>query len=165
MIKKLRYYARFTVVCLLLNNRDIISTLKEELATLVTEYITMYRPPDAAEWQLVLQEVSSFTDVCHRASLRLPPGSHGLAAKPISNPLISTHLHRRRKSCTPSTPMEHIYPSPGDFSRVRLSRPPWTRMDRLQKCDCRRPFLLATLIIRYQSTCMMISAFPPCTAH
>ncbi|KAG0313120.1 hypothetical protein BGZ97_010512 [Linnemannia gamsii] len=60
MIKKLRYYARFTVVCLLLNNREIINTLKEELAALVKEYIDIYRPPDSAEWQLVLQEVSSF---------------------------------------------------------------------------------------------------------
>ncbi|KAF9094064.1 hypothetical protein BGX23_002558 [Mortierella sp. AD031] len=62
MIKKLRYYARFTVVCLLLNNREIITTLKDELAALVKEYITIYRPPDAAEWQLVLQEVSTFTE-------------------------------------------------------------------------------------------------------
>ncbi|KAF9149184.1 hypothetical protein BG015_009032 [Linnemannia schmuckeri] len=62
MIKKLRYYARFTVVCLLLNNREIITTLKEELAALVKEYIDIYRPPDAAEWQLVLQEVSTFTN-------------------------------------------------------------------------------------------------------
>ncbi|KAK3840303.1 MAG: protein SCAI [Linnemannia elongata] len=62
MIKKLRYYARFTVVCLLLNNREIITTLKEELASLVKEYIDIYRPPDAAEWQLVLQEVSTFTN-------------------------------------------------------------------------------------------------------
>jgi hypothetical protein len=63
MIKKLRYYARFTVVCLLLNNREIINTLKEELAALVKEYIDIYRPPDSAEWQLVLQEVSSFINV------------------------------------------------------------------------------------------------------
>lgn len=63
MIKKLRFYARFTVVCLLLNNRDIITTLKEELAALVNEYISTYTPTDAAEWQLVLQEVTSFTDV------------------------------------------------------------------------------------------------------
>ncbi|KAF9935470.1 hypothetical protein BGZ75_010225 [Mortierella antarctica] len=62
MIKKLRFYARFTVVCLLLNNRDIITTLKEELAALVNEYINTYTPTDAAEWQLVLQEVTSFTD-------------------------------------------------------------------------------------------------------
>ncbi|KAF9572220.1 hypothetical protein EC968_010158 [Mortierella alpina] len=62
MIKKLRFYARFTVVCLLLNNRDIITTLKEELAALVNEYINTYSPTDAAEWQLVLQEVTSFTD-------------------------------------------------------------------------------------------------------
>lgn len=63
MIKKLRYYARFTVVCLLLNNRDVISTLKEELDELVKEYITTYRPQDASEWQLVSQEISAFTDV------------------------------------------------------------------------------------------------------
>ncbi|KAG0334729.1 hypothetical protein BG004_000289 [Podila humilis] len=62
MIKKLRYYARFTVVCLLLNNRDIMTSLKEELTDLVNEYITVYRPPDASDWQLVLQEVSSFTN-------------------------------------------------------------------------------------------------------
>ncbi|KAG0075779.1 hypothetical protein BGZ92_002724, partial [Podila epicladia] len=61
MIKKLRYYARFTVVCLLLNNRDIMTSLKEELTDLVNEYITVYRPPDASDWQLVLQEVTSFT--------------------------------------------------------------------------------------------------------
>jgi hypothetical protein len=63
MIKKLRYYARFTVVCLLLNNRDVISTLKEELSALVKEYIATFRPQDAAEWQLVVQEISAFTDV------------------------------------------------------------------------------------------------------
>ncbi|KAF8933562.1 hypothetical protein BGZ52_007328 [Haplosporangium bisporale] len=62
MIKKLRYYARFTVVCLLLNNRDIMASLKEELTDLVNEYITVYRPPDASDWQLVLQEVTSFTN-------------------------------------------------------------------------------------------------------
>ncbi|KAF9418564.1 hypothetical protein BGZ94_009661 [Podila epigama] len=62
MIKKLRYYARFTVVCLLLNNRDIIAALKEELTALVKEYITIYRLSDASDWQLVLQEVTSFTD-------------------------------------------------------------------------------------------------------
>ncbi|KAG0265785.1 hypothetical protein DFQ27_000358 [Actinomortierella ambigua] len=63
MIKKLRYYARFTVVCLLLNNRDITATLKAELGALINEYITTYRPPDAAEWNLVLQEVSAFTEI------------------------------------------------------------------------------------------------------
>ncbi|KAF9391216.1 hypothetical protein CPB97_007185 [Podila verticillata] len=62
MIKKLRYYARFTVVCLLLNNRDIMASLKEELKDLVNEYITVYRPPDASDWQLVLEEVTSFTN-------------------------------------------------------------------------------------------------------
>ncbi|KAG0042200.1 hypothetical protein BGZ83_000778, partial [Gryganskiella cystojenkinii] len=83
MIKKLRYYARFTVVCLLLNNRDIISTLKDELAALVNEYITMYRPADAAEWQLVLQEVSSFTD----AEKKLHPVNTNGAYLPVARRL------------------------------------------------------------------------------
>ncbi|KAG0328975.1 hypothetical protein BGZ99_003839 [Dissophora globulifera] len=101
MIKKLRYYARFTVVCLLLNNRDIISTLKDELAALVKEYINMYRPPDAAEWQLVVQEVASFTD----AEKKLHPVNSGGLYLPVARRLqiskvISAALDKDGSSST-----------------------------------------------------------------
>ncbi|KAF9907752.1 hypothetical protein EC991_010622 [Linnemannia zychae] len=101
MIKKLRYYARFTVVCLLLNNREIISTLKEELAALVKEYIDIYRPSDAAEWQLVLQEVSTFTN----AEKKLHPTNTSGSFLPLTrrlqtNKVISATLDKEGPSST-----------------------------------------------------------------
>ncbi|KAF9360303.1 hypothetical protein BGX26_009882 [Mortierella sp. AD094] len=101
MIKKLRYYARFTVVCLLLNNRDIISTLKDELAALVKGYIAMYRPPDAAEWELVVQEVTSFTD----AEKKLHPVNTAGSYLPVARRLhiskiISAALDKEGSSST-----------------------------------------------------------------
>ncbi|KAF9921451.1 hypothetical protein FBU30_008494 [Linnemannia zychae] len=101
MIKKLRYYARFTVVCLLLNKGEIITTLKEELADLVKEYINMYRPPDAAEWQLVLQEVSTFTN----AEKKLHPTNSSGQYLPLTrrlqtNKAISAALDKEGPSST-----------------------------------------------------------------
>ncbi len=63
MIKKLRYYARFIVVCLLLNNRDIVQKLMDELSGLVDDYIRIFKPVDSNEWQGVLQEIATFLEV------------------------------------------------------------------------------------------------------
>ncbi|KAI9365464.1 protein SCAI [Zopfochytrium polystomum] len=62
MIKKLRYYARFIVVCLLLNRNDIIKKLMEELESLVQQYTKDFKPTDAAEWNVVLTEISTFLE-------------------------------------------------------------------------------------------------------
>ncbi|CAO3624991.1 unnamed protein product [Cunninghamella echinulata] len=62
MIKKMRYYARFIVVCLLLNKDDNIRLLISELEMLIDEYTKTFKPPDAKEWQLVLQEITSFME-------------------------------------------------------------------------------------------------------
>lgn len=62
-IKKLRYYARFIVVCLLLNRFDVIKKLMEELTALVDEYSKEFKPSDAAEWNVVLSEISTFLEV------------------------------------------------------------------------------------------------------
>ncbi|KAL0077826.1 protein SCAI [Phycomyces blakesleeanus] len=62
MIKKLRYYARFIVVCLLLNKDDTIRMLTSELEGLVEEYAKSFKPPDAKEWQLVLDEITTFME-------------------------------------------------------------------------------------------------------
>lgn len=63
MIKKLRYYARFIVVCLLLNNRDIVQKLMDELSGLVDDYIKIFKPVDSTEWQCVLHEIAAFLEV------------------------------------------------------------------------------------------------------
>ncbi|CAG8644976.1 12924_t:CDS:10 [Funneliformis caledonium] len=62
MIKKLRYYARFIVVCLLLNNRDIVQKLMDELSGLVDDYIKIFKPVDSNEWQGVLNEIANFLE-------------------------------------------------------------------------------------------------------
>ncbi|ORE07717.1 hypothetical protein BCV72DRAFT_304347 [Rhizopus microsporus var. microsporus] len=62
MIKKMRYYARFIIVCLLLNRSGSVQKLISELEGLIEEYIKNFKPPDAKEWQMVLEEVSTFTE-------------------------------------------------------------------------------------------------------
>ncbi|CAG8819045.1 43683_t:CDS:10 [Gigaspora margarita] len=71
MIKKLRYYARFIVVCLLLNKRDIVQKLLDELNSLVDDYIRMFKPVDSAEWSQVLTEIDAFLE----AEKKLTPRS------------------------------------------------------------------------------------------
>ncbi|EAL68180.1 UPF0682 family protein [Dictyostelium discoideum AX4] len=60
MVKQLRYYARFIVVCLLLNKKKVVFDLIEELLKHVNDYTKIYKPSDAQEWSLVLQEIFSF---------------------------------------------------------------------------------------------------------
>jgi hypothetical protein len=62
MIKKMRYYARFIVVCLLLNNNDDIRHLISELEGLVDEYVKTFKPADANEWHMVIEEITTFMD-------------------------------------------------------------------------------------------------------
>ncbi|CAF0939890.1 unnamed protein product [Didymodactylos carnosus] len=63
MVKKLRYYARFIVVCLLLKKTKITRELVRELNRQVDEYVKSYDPDDRLEWQLVLNEITTFIDV------------------------------------------------------------------------------------------------------
>jgi len=62
MVKKLRYIARFIVVCLLLNKADMVRTLSDSLAQLVEEYNITFKPSDYAEWKVVLSEISTFLE-------------------------------------------------------------------------------------------------------
>mmetsp|Transcript_127969 Transcript_127969/g.190641 ORF Transcript_127969/g.190641 Transcript_127969/m.190641 type:complete len:565 (+) Transcript_127969:22-1716(+) len=62
MVKKLRYYARFIVVCLLLNKRKLVESLVSELTQDVDSYIKTFRPNDTQEWQFVLQEITQFLE-------------------------------------------------------------------------------------------------------
>ena len=86
MVKKLRYYARFIVVCLLLKKmklvRDLVRVSNEgqkrkfvakrmlmvlcpkmqELAKHIEDYTTVYEPDDQLEWSLVLSEIKAFIE-------------------------------------------------------------------------------------------------------
>ncbi|XP_032668869.1 protein SCAI [Odontomachus brunneus] len=60
MVKKLRYYARFIVVCLLLNRMKLVRELVQELDTQIVDYTSTYEPDDQLEWNLVLDEIKAF---------------------------------------------------------------------------------------------------------
>ncbi|XP_055701430.1 protein SCAI isoform X2 [Phlebotomus papatasi] len=60
MVKKLRYYARFIVVCLLLKKMKLVRELVVELDKQIAEYTTTYEPEDQLEWSLVLEEIKGF---------------------------------------------------------------------------------------------------------
>ncbi|XP_066581314.1 protein SCAI [Prorops nasuta] len=60
MVKKLRYYARFIVVCLLLNRMKLVRELVQELDAQIADYTSTYNPDDQVEWNLVLDEIKAF---------------------------------------------------------------------------------------------------------
>lgn len=69
MVKKLRYYARFIVVCLLLKKMKLVRDLVRELAKHIDDYTATYEPDDQLEWSLVLSEIKSFIEVCYKLGL------------------------------------------------------------------------------------------------
>ncbi|RWS28592.1 protein SCAI-like protein [Leptotrombidium deliense] len=62
MVKKLRYYARFIVVCLLLKKMKLVRDLVRELSKHIDDYTATYEPDDQMEWSLVLSEIKSFIE-------------------------------------------------------------------------------------------------------
>ncbi|XP_053229027.1 protein SCAI-like [Podarcis raffonei] len=62
VVKKLHYYARFIVVCLLLNKMDVIKDLVKELSDEIEDYTHHFSMHDQVEWNLVLQEVAAFVE-------------------------------------------------------------------------------------------------------
>lgn len=61
-VKKLRYYARFIVVCLLLKKMALVRDLVRELAKQIDDYTATYGPDDQLEWSLVLGEIRAFVE-------------------------------------------------------------------------------------------------------
>ncbi|XP_041090363.1 protein SCAI isoform X2 [Polyodon spathula] len=62
VVKKLRYYARYIVVCLLLNKMDLVKDLVKDLSDEIEDYTHRFNTEDQLEWNLVLQEVAAFIE-------------------------------------------------------------------------------------------------------
>ncbi|KAH8850974.1 Protein SCAI isoform 2 [Schistosoma japonicum] len=62
MIKKLRYYARFILVCLLLRKMKLVNELIREFSKQVDEYIDIYDADDHSGWIMVIREMKDFVD-------------------------------------------------------------------------------------------------------
>lgn len=62
VIKKLRYFARYIVVGLLLKRVKLVNELVREFAKSLNDYNHVYEPEAQLEWSLVLQEIKAFID-------------------------------------------------------------------------------------------------------
>ncbi|BBN04326.1 hypothetical protein MPTK1_3g03670 [Marchantia polymorpha subsp. ruderalis] len=58
--KQLRFYARFIVICLLLNRREMVHHLVRQFRVLVDDYCHSFQGNDSKEWKLVVQEIMRF---------------------------------------------------------------------------------------------------------
>eukprot|EP00250_Pteridium_aquilinum_P017156 c23479_g1_i1 orf=531-2396(+) len=58
--KQLRFYARFIVVCLLLNRREMAIQLTWQLRTLVDDYRRTFQGNDSKEWKGAIQDITRF---------------------------------------------------------------------------------------------------------
>eukprot|EP00002_Diphylleia_rotans_P016531 TRINITY_DN321_c0_g1_i1.p1 TRINITY_DN321_c0_g1~~TRINITY_DN321_c0_g1_i1.p1 ORF type:complete len:625 (+),score=139.04 TRINITY_DN321_c0_g1_i1:49-1923(+) len=76
MVKKLRYYARFIVVSLLLNKKILAKDLMAEFQTHVDDYTKTFKPADAQEWQLVLHEITTFIQADQPVQINDVPTDH-----------------------------------------------------------------------------------------
>ncbi|KAJ2896639.1 hypothetical protein GGI21_005025, partial [Coemansia aciculifera] len=94
MIKKLRYYARFIVVCLQMNNAPMMLQLLEEVKALIDIYSTTFNPVDKMEWSLVVKEMAMFMQaVCSP----VPTNDSGTASLPVSYRLVARRRPRPEK--------------------------------------------------------------------
>ncbi|KAJ2642706.1 hypothetical protein GGF44_001520 [Coemansia sp. RSA 1694] len=94
MIKKLRYYARFIVVCLQLSNAPMMLQLLEEVKALIHIYSTTFNPVDKVEWSLVVKEMAMFMQaVCSP----VPSNDSGTASLPVSYRLVARRRPRPEK--------------------------------------------------------------------
>lgn len=58
--KQLRCYARFILVCLMLNRREMVQHLLNQFRMLVDEYRRTFQETDAKEWKRIVQEIIRF---------------------------------------------------------------------------------------------------------
>lgn len=93
MVKKLRYYARFIVVCLLLKKMKLVRDLVRELAKHIDEYTATYEPEDQLEWSLVLSEIKSFIEADTVVNV-LDSDSNSIVLSHRLNPLITPPVEK-----------------------------------------------------------------------
>lgn len=61
--KQLRFFARFLSVCLVLNKREMVYQLVNQLKMLVADCKRAFQDTDFKEWKLVIQEITKFLKV------------------------------------------------------------------------------------------------------
>ncbi|XP_076928898.1 uncharacterized protein LOC143593032 [Bidens hawaiensis] len=76
--KQLRFFARFLTVCLVLNRREMVYQLVNQLKLLVSDCKRTFQDTDFKEWKLVIQEITKFLKV-DTAFMNIRPLRYSLA--------------------------------------------------------------------------------------
>ncbi|CAN0830050.1 Protein SCAI [Linum grandiflorum] len=94
--KQLRFLARFLMVCMVLNRRDMVHQLVNQLKVLVDECRRTYQETDFKEWKLVIQEIIRFLKA-DTAFMNIRPLRYSLVLdpNPDSLPCAKTKRHLR----------------------------------------------------------------------
>ena len=92
MVKKLRYYARFIVVCLLLKKTSQVKDLIKAFEKQIDEYIKIYDPEDQLEWQLVKNEINEFIEADTVINLEKIDFSLSNRSNPLDFPEVGPNL-------------------------------------------------------------------------
>ncbi|KAK2638492.1 hypothetical protein Ddye_026287 [Dipteronia dyeriana] len=80
--KQLRFLARFLMVCLVLNRREVVHQLVNQLKLLVDECKRTFQETDFKEWKLVVQEIVRFLKA-DMAFMNIRPSRY--------SPVLDTH--------------------------------------------------------------------------
>ena len=99
LLISLSFSPRYIVVCLLLARRRVVVELVDELTRHVEEYIKSLKPPDAHEWHVVLQEITSFLQA--DTILVLPPQPSPSPSSSSSSNSASSQAHAKEEPYYP----------------------------------------------------------------
>lgn len=94
--KQLRFLARFLMVCLVLNRREILLQLVNQLKTFVDECKRTFQETDFKEWKLVVQEIVRFLKA-DTTFMNIRPLRYSLVLDPHpdSLPHVATSVTKR----------------------------------------------------------------------
>ncbi|CAN6562328.1 unnamed protein product [Malus baccata var. baccata] len=94
--KQLRFVSRFLMVCLLLNRREMVQQLLNQLRVLVDECKRTFQETDFKEWKLVIQEIVRFLKA-DTAFMNIRPLRYSIVldCHPDSLPHVSAAVAKR----------------------------------------------------------------------
>ncbi|GMH00677.1 hypothetical protein Nepgr_002516 [Nepenthes gracilis] len=109
--KQLRFLARFIMVCLLLNRREMVHQLANQLKILLDECRRTYQEMNFREWKLMVQEINKFLKA-DTAFMNIRPLRYSLALDAQSDSLphaSASHVKRIFRLCDAILSSYHSY--------------------------------------------------------
>lgn len=116
--KQLRFLARFLMVCLVLNRREMVYQLVNQLKLLVDECKRTFQDTNFKEWKLVVQEIVKFLKV-DTAFMNIRPLRYSLVLD-LHPDLLPHVAAARRKLRLRDAILTSYYPNEVKFSELTL---------------------------------------------